>query len=81
MTPKVPSDVVYAAGAVFCLGAAAVAIWGGISMKQRGNHGLAITGSIALMLASGMFCFVSVPIGVWLLIVLRRPEVKSSFKR
>jgi hypothetical protein len=55
-------------------------IFGAIKMKNLESYGLAMTCSILNLLPclSGC-CFVGLPIGIWSLVVLMKPEVKSAF--
>ncbi|MEQ8786425.1 MAG: hypothetical protein RIC55_09000 [Pirellulaceae bacterium] len=54
---------------------------GALSMVRRGSYVWAVTcGVLALVPLLGPFYCLGIPIGVWTLIVLRRPEVRSAFK-
>jgi hypothetical protein len=51
-----------------------------LKMKKLENHGLAMTASIIAMLPCvSPCCLVGLPIGIWALVVLSKPEVKSAF--
>ncbi len=68
--------------AVGCVGLllSAVVLLGGIKMKNLENYGLAMTASIiALLPCISPCCIIGFPIGIWALIVLAKPEVKSAF--
>jgi hypothetical protein len=43
------------------------------------SYGLAMTSSILAMIPCHVCCMVGLPIGIWALIVLLKPEVKSAF--
>jgi hypothetical protein len=67
------------AGVIFAL-LSTVTFLGGIAMLRRQLYGLAIAGSIAAMLnLIDCCCVFGLPVGIWALIVLLRPEVKASF--
>ncbi len=54
--------------------------WGAWKMKQLENHGLAVLASIVAMLPCiSPCCVLGLPFGIWALVVLFRPDVKSSF--
>jgi len=56
-------------------------LMGGIKMKQLQNHGLAMAASILAILPCGNpCCCIGLPIGIWALVVLNRPEVKDAFQ-
>jgi hypothetical protein len=53
---------------------------GGIKMKNLQNYGLAMTASIVAMIPCNFPCCVlGLPIGIWAVIVLAKPEVKNAF--
>jgi hypothetical protein len=54
-------------------------LWGAMQMKQLRNWNIAMGASIAAMLPCGCCCIIGLPIGIWSLIVLMKPEVKSAF--
>jgi|SRR5687768_13292536 hypothetical protein len=54
-------------------------LWGALQMKQLRNWNMAMGASIAAMLPCGCCCIIGLPIGIWSLIVLMKPEVKSAF--
>jgi len=58
-----------------------VVLIGAIKMKGLENYGFAIAASkIALIPCIGPCCALSLPFGIWALVVLSDPAVKSSFK-
>jgi hypothetical protein len=59
--------------------AAAVIILGAVKMKNLQSYGLAMTSSILAMIPCVSCCIVGLPIGIWSLVVLSKPEVKSAF--
>ena len=56
-----------------------VILFGAIKMKKLESYGLAMTASILAMLPCSACCLVGLPIGIWSLVVLCKPEVKSAF--
>jgi hypothetical protein len=59
----------------------AVIFYGGLKMKRLENHGLAVAASIlSIIPCTSPCCFVGIPIGIWALVVLTKPEVKSAFR-
>ena len=59
---------------------AALIIFGAIKMKRLESYALAMTASIVAMLPCSFCCVIGLPIGIWALVVLSKPEVKSSFR-
>jgi hypothetical protein len=64
-------------GLVLVLGA--IVLFGAIKMKQLENYGLAMTASIIAMLPCSLCCLAGLPIGIWSLVILSKPEVKAAF--
>jgi hypothetical protein len=58
---------------------AGLVVFGAFKMKNLENYGLAMTASIVAMLPCSLCCVVGLPIGIWSLVVLSKPEVKSVF--
>jgi hypothetical protein len=55
-------------------------LFGALKMKKLENHGLAMTVSIIAMIPClSPCCVIGLPIGIWALVVLSKPEVKSAF--
>ena len=54
-------------------------LFGAIKMKKLETYGLAMTASIVAMLPCSLCCLAGLPIGIWSLVVLSRPEVKNAF--
>jgi hypothetical protein len=53
---------------------------GGLKMKKLENYTLAMTASIIAMIPCiSPCCLIGLPIGIWALVILSKPEVKSSF--
>ena len=59
---------------------AAVIIIGALKMKKLESHGLAMTASILAMIPClSSCCLIGLPVGIWCVVVLVKPEVKSAF--
>jgi predicted Zn finger-like uncharacterized protein len=54
-------------------------ILGGFSMMRLSNRGAAMTGSIVAMVPCSCCCVLGLPIGIWSIMVLNRPEVADAF--
>jgi hypothetical protein len=56
-------------------------IYGAMKMKRLSSHGLAMTASILAMIPCvSPCCILGLPIGIWAVVVLLKPEVKSQFQ-
>jgi hypothetical protein len=60
---------------VVCL----VVMVGSVLMMARKSYVGAIIGSIAAVLPCNWCCFVTIPFGIWALVSLAQPDVKSAF--
>lgn len=60
--------------------AQAFSIYSALQMMNARKHGFAITSAIITIL-SGLQTLIGFPIGIWALIVLLKPEIKSAFAR
>jgi hypothetical protein len=70
-----------AIGNLFTLALSGVTLFGALKMKNLENFGLAIAASIiALIPCFGPCCCIGIPAGIWALVVLNKPEVKSAFR-
>lgn len=59
---------------------APVVIYGAIQMMKGAKRGLAKTAAIVAMLPVTSCCFIlGIPLGIWALVVLGKPEVKAVF--
>jgi len=55
-------------------------LFGGIKMMKLENYGLAMTASIVAMIPCiSPCCLVGLPIGIWAVVILSKPEVKGAF--
>lgn len=57
----------------------AMAIWAGFNMIRLRSYWLSVAGSIAIMPGACFFCGFGLPVGIWSLVVLFRPDVHSAF--
>ena len=67
---------------VFSLFAAAVGgllIFGGYQMRLLKGYGIAMAACIIGLLPCTSCCCLTLPLGIWTLTILTRPEIKSSF--
>ena len=56
-------------------------LFGGIKMRRLQSYGLCMTASIVAMIPCvSVCCIIGLPIGIWSLVVLSKPEVKSLFQ-
>lgn len=61
--------------------AAPVIIYGGIQMLSARRYSVALLAAIlALIPLSSICCIPGIPVGIWALIVLRDPEVRTCFE-
>ena len=56
------------------------AAWAGYSMLHLRSYWLSVAGSFAVMPGACFCCLAGVPIGVWSLVVLLKPEVSAAFR-
>ena len=55
-------------------------LFGGLKMRKFENYGLAMAASIIAMIPCiSPCCIIGLPIGIWALVVLSKPEVKLAF--
>jgi hypothetical protein len=64
---------------LLALGLYGFVLWGAMQMKQLRKWNISMGASIAAMLPCSCCCIIGLPIGIWSLIVLLKPEVKSAF--
>lgn len=48
-------------------------------MANLTSYNMSLAGAIVAMLPCGLCCIIGLPIGIWAVIVLAKPEVKSAF--
>ena len=67
-------------GSVLGIVVSGLILYGALKMKKLEKHGWAMTASVlALAPCISPCCLVGLPIGIWALVVLAKPEVKSAF--
>ena len=65
---------------IVTIAVAGLILYGAMKMKKLEGYGWAITASIlALVPCVSPCCLVGAPFGIWALVVLAKPEVKSAF--
>lgn len=69
------------AGNAFSLAVGAVVLAGALQMRSLGSYALAMVGAIVAVIpcTSPCCCLISMPVGIWCLVVMNRPEVKEAF--
>lgn len=67
---------------LFGLALCGLVFYGGLKMKNLENFGLAMAASIIAIIPcfTGCCCIIGLPAGIWSLVVLNKPEVKSAFR-
>ena len=55
-------------------------IFGAMKMRILESHGLAMGAAIVAMIPCGGCCCIGLPVGIWALITLMKPEIKSQFQ-
>lgn len=67
-------------GALIGLVVAAFLLWAALQMKELKNWTVAVVASILAMIPCvSPCCIIGLPIGIWALVVLMKPEVKTAF--
>jgi hypothetical protein len=70
--------VVFGALGVVCGG---ITLLGGLKLRKFESYGLCMTACILAMIpCTSPCCLVGLPVGIWVLIVMSKPEVKSQFR-
>jgi hypothetical protein len=63
------------------LGIAVVCLFGALRMMKLQSYGLALATAILMLIPCGTCCcFLNIGIGIWLLVILSKPEVKAAFQ-
>jgi hypothetical protein len=74
-TPTLPLLAILAFSAIW----SALTIQGALNAMRLRGYGLAVVGAIGAMVPPAITCTVGLPIGIWMLVVLNRPGVKTAF--
>lgn len=79
MTQQTRSGGVFTS--IICLALAGFVVFAGLQMRSLKNWGVALAGAILVMIpcSTNCCCCVGIPIGIWALITLTKPDVKSAF--
>lgn len=65
-----------------CLAYSLMLVSGAFSMIRNGSYAWAVaTSCLAMVPGLGPVYVLGIPVGIWALIVLRRPEVRESFRK
>lgn len=86
LTPEQAQYIAMFSGTVGIIGAIVgsiigiVIIMGALRMKKLESYGFAMTSAILAMIPCiSPCCLLGLPIGIWAVVVLNKPEVKSAF--
>ena len=66
-------------GGILGLALSALILFGGLKLLKLQSRGLVMTAAIIAMLPCGGCCCIGLPIGIWTLVVMSKPDVKSMF--
>ncbi|HEX4999400.1 MAG TPA: hypothetical protein VFY29_14325, partial [Terriglobia bacterium] len=67
---------------VLAIAAGVVVLIGALKMKKLESYDWALASSIIAMVPCiSPCCWAGLPIGIWAIVVLQKPEVKAAFKR
>jgi hypothetical protein len=62
------------------LGISGFILWASMQMKQLRKWNMSVAASIVAMIPCiGPCCLIGIPIGIWSVVVLMKPEVKAAF--
>lgn len=64
---------------IFSLCLAGVVIAGAVKMRNLQSYGLAVASTVASMILIPSCCCWGIPVAIWAIVVLMKPEVKSQF--
>lgn len=64
---------------VIGLGTNAFAVWAGLQMKSLKGWQMCMAASIVLMIPCFTCYLIGIPVGIWALVILMKPEVKAAF--
>ena len=77
---QLPPTLVRMAGDVVFMLWGLVVLLGAFKFHRLESYGLAMTSAIVAMLPCNFCCALGLPLGIWALVVLNKPEVKGAFK-
>jgi hypothetical protein len=79
MAPLMSGTLSIVTGLVSLIGNAVI-VFGAMKMKDLQSYGLAMTAAIlAIVPCFTACCLIGIPLGIWALVVLMKPEVKAAF--
>jgi len=68
------------AGSLVAVGVAVFIIYAALKMRELSQWGLALAASVLAMIPCiSPCCLIGLPVGIWSLIVLTKPEIKAAF--
>ncbi len=80
---EMPAWATGAMGMVFevvAIGLGAFLVFGGMKMRALQSHGLCVAAAVlAIIPCTTPCCLFTLPVGIWALVVLLKPEVKEAF--
>src|ERR1043166_7627166 len=75
------SAVYFLLVSLISIAAAPIIMYGGVQMLSARKYSVALLAAIlALIPFSSLCCVFGTPIGIWAIVVLRKPEVKTAFQ-
>jgi hypothetical protein len=67
-------------GSLVGVGVAALIIYAALKMRELSQWGLAVAASVLAMIPCiSPCCIIGLPIGIWSLVVITKPEIKAAF--
>jgi len=67
-------------GSILGILSSVLVLFGGLKMKRLESYGLAMAASIIAMIPCvSPCCLIGLPIGIWSVVILAKPEVKAAF--
>lgn len=68
------------AGSIIAILTSALVIYAALQMRQLRNWPLAMAGAIIAMIPCfGPCCCIGLPVGIWALVVLNKPEIRAAY--
>jgi hypothetical protein len=67
-------------GSLIALAAYGFTIFGALKMRNLESYGLSMAASIIVMVPCTCCCLFGLPVGIWSLVLLSKPEIKTAFK-
>lgn len=77
---RIAGSIFYGVFAIYSFAAAGFMFYGGLKMKQLESWGFALTAAILAIIPCNGCCMFSMAVGIWSLITLNDPAVKSAFR-